>query len=393
MYFATRSLLAGRAGLDLAGAERDREVGDRRVLGLARAVRHDRRVAVLVREPHGLDRLGQRPDLVDLDQDRVGDSALDAEPQPLRVRDEDVVADELQAVAEPLGRGAPAVPVVLGVAVLERDEREARRRGRRRSRPSPPARARAPRSGSGRRRRTRSTPGRERWPPGRDGRPARRRRGSPRSRSRSTRGRARSRPRRRRRSRARAPRAASSARGTSPPRSAAPSEKLSAPAGTTMNSCRSIELSAWTPPLITFSIGTGSVVAPSPPRWRKSETPASAAAAFALASETPRIALAPRRPLFGVPSSSISARSSRFLVRSRRARATASAISPLTFATALETPLPLHALAAVAQLDRLVHAGRGAGRDDRPARARRRRPRPRPSGCRGSREPDGREPR
>src|SRR5207244_3969778 len=42
---------------------------------------------------------------------------------------------------------------------------------------------------------------------------------------------------------------------SAPTRSA--SEKLSAPAGTTMNSCRSIELSAWTPPLITFSIGTG----------------------------------------------------------------------------------------------------------------------------------------
>src|SRR5437899_2534362 len=68
-----------RAGLDLARAERDREVGDRRVLGLARAVRHHGRVAVLVREPHGLDRLGQRPDLVDLDEDRVGDPALVAD--------------------------------------------------------------------------------------------------------------------------------------------------------------------------------------------------------------------------------------------------------------------------------------------------------------------------
>ena len=133
-----------------------------------------------------------------------------------------------------------------------------------------------------------------------------------------------------------------------------------------MNSCRSIELSAWTPPLITFSIGTGSVVASSPPRWRKSETPASAAAAFALASETPRIALAPSRPLFGVPSSSISVRSSPSWSTTSSPR-TASAISPLTFATACETPLPPHAVAAVAQLDRLVHAGRGARGDDRPA--------------------------
>src|SRR5437764_921589 len=40
-----------------------------------------------------------------------------------------------------------------------------------------------------------------------------------------------------------------------------------------MNSCRSIELSACMPPLITFSIGTGSVAAPAPPRCRKSLTP------------------------------------------------------------------------------------------------------------------------
>ena len=32
-----------------------------------------------------------------------------------------------------------------------------------------------------------------------------------------------------------------------------------------MNSCRSIEFAACAPPLITFSIGTGSVTASSPP--------------------------------------------------------------------------------------------------------------------------------
>ncbi len=121
------------------------------------------------------------------------------------------------------------------------------------------------------------------------------------------------------------------------------SAKLSAPAGTTMNSCRSIELSACTPPLITFSIGTGSVVASSPPRWRKSETPESAAAAFATASETPRTAFAPSRLLFGVPSSSIRRRSTAAWSAASRP-ATAAAISPLTFATAVETPFPFHVL-------------------------------------------------
>src|SRR5579862_2826345 len=113
-----------RAGLDLTGAERDGEVGDRRILGLAGAVRHHRRVAVRLREPHRGDRLGERADLIHLDEDRVGDAAVDPVLQTRRIGDEDVVADELDARAEALRRRAPAVPVVLGVAVLDRDDRE-----------------------------------------------------------------------------------------------------------------------------------------------------------------------------------------------------------------------------------------------------------------------------
>ena len=39
------------------------------------------------------------------------------------------------------------------------------------------------------------------------------------------------------------------------------SEKLPAPAGTTMNSWKSTALSAWAPPFSTFIIGTGSTPA------------------------------------------------------------------------------------------------------------------------------------
>ena len=41
-----------------------------------------------------------------------------------RVGDEDVVADELDAFAEPFGEGDPAVPVVFGEAVLDAPDRE-----------------------------------------------------------------------------------------------------------------------------------------------------------------------------------------------------------------------------------------------------------------------------
>ena len=158
------------------------------------------------------------------------------------------------------GQRAPAVPVVLGGAVLDRDDRVARRRGpRQKSTISADVELAALEAVDavavdlGRRRVERdrdavAVPGAlGRLEDRLDRRLARRR------------GRARSRPRRRPPSRARARAAPSSARGRPRRRSAAPRRTSSAPAGTTMNSCRSIEFSACAPPLITFIIGTGSV--------------------------------------------------------------------------------------------------------------------------------------
>ncbi len=110
-----------------------------------------------------------------------------------------------------------------------------------------------------------------------------------------------------------------------------------------MNSWKSTELSAWAPPLSTFIIGTGSSSARRRRRARPDSGRAaareSAAAALAAASETPSSALAPSRPLFGVPSSSIIVRSSA-PCSAARAPVRAAAISPLTLATARPTPLP-----------------------------------------------------
>ena len=66
------------AGLDLPAIGGDGEVGDGRVLGLARAVAHDRAPAGVVGDFDRFQRLGQRADLVDLDQDRVGGVLGDA---------------------------------------------------------------------------------------------------------------------------------------------------------------------------------------------------------------------------------------------------------------------------------------------------------------------------
>ena len=62
-----------------------------------------------MRELDGLDRLRERPDLVDLDENRVADAALDPLAQAVGIGDEDVVADELQPPAEAVGQALPAV--------------------------------------------------------------------------------------------------------------------------------------------------------------------------------------------------------------------------------------------------------------------------------------------
>src|SRR3954454_2983513 len=114
------------AGLDLTAIGGDREVGDGGILGFAGAVRHHRGVAGLVRHLDGGERLGQRADLVDLDQDRVGPSGLDAFGEALDVGDEEIVTDELALLADEVGQLLPAVHVVFRHAVLDGHDRIAR---------------------------------------------------------------------------------------------------------------------------------------------------------------------------------------------------------------------------------------------------------------------------
>ena len=63
------------------------------------------------------------PDLVELDQDGVGRVFLDPLRHALDVGHENVVADQLYFVADGLVEELPALPVVLGEAVLQHDDR------------------------------------------------------------------------------------------------------------------------------------------------------------------------------------------------------------------------------------------------------------------------------
>src|SRR5690348_5146134 len=95
---AVRTRQAAR--LDLPARQRHREIGNRRILGLARTMRHYRRIVAGLSQTHGIDRLGQRSDLVDLDEDRIGDPIGDALLEPLHVGDEQIVANQLHSAAE-----------------------------------------------------------------------------------------------------------------------------------------------------------------------------------------------------------------------------------------------------------------------------------------------------
>ena len=61
-------------------------------------------------------------DLVDLNEDGVGHLLVDSLLEALGVGDEEVVADELDAVADVFGEELPAVPVVFGEAVFDADD-------------------------------------------------------------------------------------------------------------------------------------------------------------------------------------------------------------------------------------------------------------------------------
>ena len=83
---------------------------------------HDGGVAGAVGHLDGVQGLSQGADLVDLDQDGVANLLLNAGGQPLHVGDEQVVAHQLDAVADGLGQHGPALPVGLGHAVLQGDD-------------------------------------------------------------------------------------------------------------------------------------------------------------------------------------------------------------------------------------------------------------------------------
>ena len=110
-------------GLDLAGVLCHSQVGDGGVRGLAGTVGNHGGEAVLGGQLDGVEGLGDGTDLVQLDQQGVGGAELDALSQTCRVGDQQVVADELQTIAELGGDGSPVFPAFFLERILNGDDR------------------------------------------------------------------------------------------------------------------------------------------------------------------------------------------------------------------------------------------------------------------------------
>src|SRR6266513_6529999 len=113
-----------RARLDLAGARPGGEIRDRRVLGLPGPVRDDRVPTVVAGHSDRLQRLGQGAYLVELDQDGVAGRPGDPLGDPGRVRDVEVVPDQLDARSEPARERRPPIPVILSEPVFDGHDRK-----------------------------------------------------------------------------------------------------------------------------------------------------------------------------------------------------------------------------------------------------------------------------
>ena len=110
------------AGFDLAAIGGHRQIGDGGILGLAGTVRHNGGITRLVGHGEGLQGLAQGANLVNLHQDGISDAVFNALGQSRRIGDENIIPHQLYFLAQRLGQRLPAVPIVLGHAVLDGDD-------------------------------------------------------------------------------------------------------------------------------------------------------------------------------------------------------------------------------------------------------------------------------
>lgn len=83
------------AAFDESAISRDAEICDEGIFGFADAVTDDGGQAVSLRDAYGVERFGQRANLIGFNNDAAGGGEIDTFFQQLRVRDEEVIAEDL----------------------------------------------------------------------------------------------------------------------------------------------------------------------------------------------------------------------------------------------------------------------------------------------------------
>ncbi len=86
-------------------------------------MRNHRAVAVLLCERDGVERFGQRADLIEFDENRVGDALVDAFLKNLGVGHKQVIANKLNPIANGFGQREVAVPIVFVEAIFDGHQR------------------------------------------------------------------------------------------------------------------------------------------------------------------------------------------------------------------------------------------------------------------------------
>src|ERR1035437_7181721 len=114
VVFCDALTAADGARLDLAHAGRHGKVGNAGVIGLARTMRDDRAIPVLTSNLNAFERFRHRADLIQLDQNGVGDAVFDALTKDCGIGDKIVVADQLYPASKGFGQLLPAGAIVFG---------------------------------------------------------------------------------------------------------------------------------------------------------------------------------------------------------------------------------------------------------------------------------------
>ena len=98
------------------------DIGNGRIFRFAGAVGNDCRIAGPLGHLNRVEGFRQSTDLIDFDEDGVGSAGFDAARQAFGIGDKKVVADDLNLVSEFFSHQFPSVPVILGQAVLDRND-------------------------------------------------------------------------------------------------------------------------------------------------------------------------------------------------------------------------------------------------------------------------------